>query len=121
VVLKSRWQVIRVKLITASHQTVIQGLVVDVREPLQTLMPYALKRFQLDAQADQYTLLVARSQDKKDVLSLDKSLLDLDINPDLEFVLINKSQPLPDAKAAADHHEKNKGPGTPSINKVTND
>jgi hypothetical protein len=78
----------------------VQGLIIDIREPISAFMPFAAKKFQLDSQIDQFGLYAVT--DKKTALPTDKSIFSLDLAADTEFVLANKSQPIQEASKPAE-------------------
>lgn len=89
---KRRWQLIRTRLVMGAS-SYVQALVCDVSEPLALFVPYAARKFQIEGELDQFLLYASKSSP----LALEKSILDLDWNPDLEFLLANKTQPIPDS------------------------
>lgn len=87
----------------------VQGLVLNVTEPFSAFIPYAARKFQVEGELDQFVLYLS----KGNVIPLDKTGLDLDINPDAEILFANKSQPIPDSFTSPQDASNVKSPLAP--------
>jgi hypothetical protein len=92
---------IKVKVFLGPQQQFQQSVLMNVTETLQAFLPFAKKKFQLDSSSTHvYAFLVATDSNHK-ALSMNSSLFDLDLAPDVELVMIDKEKQVTEAALRA--------------------
>lgn len=84
---------IKIKVFLGPQQQFSQSVLMNVTEPLQAFLPFAKKKFQLDSSSvHSYGFLVLNADGRHKELSLASSLYDLDLDPSVELVMIDKEK-----------------------------